>query len=505
MRRILQFLRFPQIELFLVVVVIAGAFLVRTYRLDAPLGDWHSFRQADTASVTREYVKHGIDLYRPQYHDLSNIQSGEDNLRGWRMVEFPLVNGLIAFVLRSNPNLDLVVTSRLFSIGASLAAMVALYWLSRSLYGRKIALVSLLVFAFMPYSIYFSRTILPEPFTVFLSLLAAVFIRLWNIRRNDVWLLLAGTVFSLAMLVKPMAIFFVPFLVGVWWRDRQKGWQPVVKAAAIGGASLVPFGLWRNWILQFPSGIPASDWLFNGNNIRFRPAWWRWLFADRLGRLMFGYWGAAFLLLGIPAGCSTAFKWPKSRSWFGMLSACGSQIDKYLKKEGAVVLGVLGMLAYVSVFATGNVQHDYYQILTVPILSLLWARGVMWLVSMGKGLQQWCLVAAVVAASGLSFIFAWYEIRGNFNVNNPAIVSAGRAVDRLTPPDAKVIAPGFGDTTLLFQTNRRGWPIGFEIPDKIAKGAQFYITTSQDDEANELMRQYTVIEKTDEYILIDLR
>jgi hypothetical protein len=82
----------------LLVGLLVGAFLVRLYGITNPLADWHSFRQADTASVTREYIKHGVDLLHPKYHDLSNVQSGQmnegkDNVEGWRMVEFPLSMG----------------------------------------------------------------------------------------------------------------------------------------------------------------------------------------------------------------------------------------------------------------------------------------------------------------------------------------------------------------------------------------------------------------------------
>src|SRR6187401_338035 len=112
-------------------IIIVVSFLARIYKITNPVADWHSFRQADTASVTREYVKHGVDFLRPKYQDLSNIQSGEnnqgrDNVEGWRMVEFPLVNGLLAYFLRSFPSLDLVLTSRLASVFASLCSLVFL-------------------------------------------------------------------------------------------------------------------------------------------------------------------------------------------------------------------------------------------------------------------------------------------------------------------------------------------------------------------------------------------
>ena len=47
--------------------------------------------------------------------------------------------------------------------------------------------------------------------------------------------------------------------------------------------------------------------------------------------------------------------------------------------------------------------------------------------------------------------------------------------------------------------------VGFEIEDKIAKGAQYYVSTSYDDEAHMLEKEYPVLAKTSDYIIIDLR
>ncbi|MFH2118333.1 MAG: hypothetical protein ABII10_01205, partial [Candidatus Paceibacterota bacterium] len=93
---------------------------------------------------------------------------------------------------------------------------------------------------------------------------------------------------------------------------------------------------------------------------------------------------------------------------------------------------------------------------------------------------------------------------GFFNVNHWEYQKAGRVVDRLVPADAKLIAPAMGDTQFLFQTNRTGWPIGFEIQDKIDQGATHYVTTSMDDEAQELAKTYAIIEKNDLFLLLDL-
>ena len=38
---------------------------VRLYKITSPIGDWHSWRQADTSAVTRNFVKYGSDLLHP--------------------------------------------------------------------------------------------------------------------------------------------------------------------------------------------------------------------------------------------------------------------------------------------------------------------------------------------------------------------------------------------------------------------------------------------------------
>ena len=154
------------------------------------------------------------------------------------------------------------------------------------------------------------------------------------------------------------------------------------------------------------------------------------------------------------------------------------------------------MLAYVSVFAGGNVQHDYYQVLLLPMLCAVVGRGFAGLLELvPKTVSRYGMVLVVVGLSAFSMFVSWYTMRGYYNVNHWEIVEAGAAADRLLPKDAKVIAPYMGDTAFLYQTKRTGWPIGFEIEDKIAKGAQYYISVNFDDETNALMKKYKVLGK----------
>lgn len=463
----------------ILLAILVLALSLRLYGLTNSLTDWHSFRQADTASVTREYVKHGIDLLRPTYQDLGNIQSGLDNVHGYRMVEFPFINAGLAVLLRSFPFLDLVVTSRLWSILASLGTTVCLYYLGKRWANQTVGYLAALVFASLPYAVYYSRVILPEPsFTFFLTASILSF-DLWlttTSRRRWGWYLLALASFALALLLKPFALFFAPILG--YLAITKYRWRVFLQPGLyLFGLSLVPLFAWRHWIQNFPEGIPASSWLLNGDGIRLRPAWFRWLGWERYTKMILG--GANLIVL-----CSL---WAPNK------------LRQLLVVWGGCVL------LYLVVIATGNVRHDYYQSITLPWVALALGQGwwqlAVWLRTRVNLRFSLIVVSGLFLASILisrHFIIGFYRTRPDWE-------QAGQAVDRLTPADAKVIAPAMSDTALLFQTNRTGWTLGGEIERKIELGAGYYISTAYDDEAQQLAAKYQVIEKTDNHILIKLR
>lgn len=79
-------------EYLLVGALLVLGFGVRLYKIDNPIADWHSWRQADTAAVTRNFVKYGVNPFLPRYDDLSDVSGYGFNLQGYRLVEFPLFN-----------------------------------------------------------------------------------------------------------------------------------------------------------------------------------------------------------------------------------------------------------------------------------------------------------------------------------------------------------------------------------------------------------------------------
>jgi 4-amino-4-deoxy-L-arabinose transferase-like glycosyltransferase len=301
------------------VLILFGAFYVRMYKFSGLVADWHSWRQVDTSAVSRYFVEHGFDILRPKYEDLSKAVSLKDNPQGYRFVEFPIYNVLQAGFFKLFGHYTLEEWGRLVTIFSTLATIVFLYLLLAKYVGKRAGLIAAFFFAFVPYSIYYGRTILPDQSMVAALLAGTYFFSNWIEQPKFSilsWQFLLAVIFICAsILLKPYALFFtLPLLYlairqfGFGFLKKWQFWLFLI-------LTVTPFGLWRLWMNQpaFLPGIAQNDWLFNGNHIRFKGAFFQWLFADRISRLILGYWGLPFVVLGMLR------KINKKEGWFFFL------------------------------------------------------------------------------------------------------------------------------------------------------------------------------------------
>lgn len=461
---------------FILFLILTGCFAVRLYKINNPLGDWHSWRQADTASVSRIYLEKGINLLYPQYYDISPVQTGVYNPDGARMVEFPIYNALNVIAYKAFPRFTLEEWGRFVSIICATLTTYIVYLLGKKYLGNWGGLASAFFYAFIPFNIYFTRVILPEPMTVLFGTLSLWLFSEYIDRNSKVNLFASAISFAIAMLLKPYMIFYaVPM---IYLAVKKFGIKKIFRQYGLLIAfdlALIPFFLWRIWVNQYPWGIPFFAWAFNGNHIRFRPAFWRWIFGERLGYLILGVWGLIPFVYGVLKKGNTVLK------MFG-----------------------LGIFLYVSVVASANVMHDYYQTLAIPAIALLVGGGAVMLWNATE-FDKWLRRFVVIFCVGMMLGMGWYQIKENYKVNHPEIFEAGAAADKLIPKDAIVIAPYNGDTAFLYQTHRFGWPIVDRSFDELIKlGADYYVSVNYDKDTNDLLAKYKVADKTKSYVIIDL-
>ena len=473
-----------KLEYILLSIILIFAFLSRLYKIGNPIADWHSWRQADTASVTRTYLEQGINILYPRYHDISSIQSRIFNPNGYRFVEFPIYNVTHALLVKYFPTFSLEVWGRLLSIFSSSVSIVILFLIGRKYLGRAGGLLAAFFFAFLPYNIFFTRVVLPEPMATTFALIALwLFIKYSESLKNSYFY--SSSIFlALALLVKPFIIFFAApiFYLAI---TTEGSLRKIIRTKNLLrkyllylALSFIPVIAWRIWMSKFPEGIPLFEWAFNGDRIRFRPSFWRWIFGERLGKLILGTWGLIPFI-------------------FGVLSK--------RKKNSFILSFLLGMFLYVLVVATANVKHDYYQTFIIPAVSLTLAAGslVLW---KGDGMNKYLSRLTLIFSIFMMLMLGWTQVKDNFSIIHPEILEAGAAVDRLTPKDSLIVAPYNGDTAFLYQTKRWGWPaIDDSIDNIIERGADYYVSVSLNDSDTKMFKErFKIIEETPSYILLDL-
>lgn len=475
LKKIKKFTDSTKFEVLIVLAILFGAFLVRLYKVDSPIADWHSWRQVDTASVARIYVNEGIDLLYPKYYDISSIQTGRFNPEGLRFVEFPLYNLVHAVAFKTVPQIGFEVWGRLISILASIISAICIYLLGKRLVNKLTGFFSLFFFSFIPFSVYYSRVILPEPITTMFAVLSILLFVKYFDTDKKIYLFTAAVSFSLSLLIKPYTIFYA--LPIVYLSIKKFGFKGIFKNIPLLLAldiALIPVIAWRGWINTSHNlvGIPHLAWAFNGDGIRFKPSFWNWIFAERLGKLILGMWG--LILFG-----------------FGIVTRTKLKVIE--------IMGI-GMLLYVVIVATASVRHDYYQSIAIPVIVLILGLGAsrMWT-------ENWRGKALLVFCVFMMFLTGYYQVKEFYKVNHPEFITIGKIVDESLPKDAKIIVPDNGNTVFLYYTNRRGWPVLETSIDEVrAIGAQYFVSVNNDADTNMLKNKFNMFKEGPNYWIIDL-
>lgn len=475
--KVFKLINSRKFEAFLVLMILIAAFAVRLYKIDIPINDWHSWRQVDTAAVARIYVEEGINILYPKYYDISSVQTGYFNPEGLRFVEFPLYNIAHALAFESFPQIQFEIWGRLISVLSSLVTAICVYFIAkRESRDKIVSLASLFFFCFIPFNIFYSRVILPEPMAAMFAVSSILFFVKYYDSDKKLFLFTSSILFSAGLLIKPYTLFYA--LPIAYLAIKKFGIKKLITNIPLLIAldiALIPVFLWRAWIDSGANiiGIPFVKWVFNGDGIRFRPAWWRWIFGERLGYLILGVWGIVPFVFGL--------------------------IAKSNKLKLSMFM-ILAALSYVVVIATASVRHDYYQSILIPAIALILGIGAGEMWKMGAKAKV-ILSVCVVLMLGMG----WYQIKEFYKINHPEFVEVGKIVDESVAKDARLIVPDNGNTVFLYYTHRRGWPVlQGSIEEFIGLGADYFVSVNNDADTNMLKNKFNIFKQGPNYWIIDL-
>ena len=443
-------------------IIILVAFIVRMYNISVPLADFHSWRQADTAAVARNLERGGFNIMMPTFDDLSNLQSGIDNPKGLRFVEFPIYNVTFALLHSALPFFSLETWGRVVAVFFSLLCIAGLYYIALVEGGRVAAIFTALTYAIMPFFVYFSRVILPETPAVSLAICAIFFLHLFTTEKSRkkkvLWFGLSTISFAISLLIKPTTIFYALPLLVLFIRKYKYSIPKQFDVLLYFLVAIIPLLLWRYYITKYPEGIPASNWLFTMVNtsegqkeIFMRPAFFRWIFYERLNNLILGGYLSVFFILGI-----------------------------IRKQKTYLPLTIIAAgFVYLFVFQGGNVQHEYYQTILFPGIALAVGLGVALIIESTKTfLHPVITTPIVILLFTASILFSWYQVKGYYVIPKDLLLMAN-IIQTFTKPTDKIIADRMGDTTLLYLSDRKGAPLLYRTPEEMQKLGYQYILTDK--------------------------
>ena len=378
-----------KIDTLLLGALLVLAIALRMYHITYPLADWHSWRQADTAAVARNFVDADFNIFLPRFDDFSNVQSSIYNPEGYRMVEFPLYNSATALLHMAAPSLPIEVAGRIISIIFSLIIISIVYYLLLKEHSRIAAMIGGLIFSTFPFFVYYSRVVLPDMTALGCGMISIYLLYMWSQKKETIirWICAISSLvfFACALLIKPTTIFFAPALAYLFFRNYHVKTIKSPIPYLFFGLSIIPLVLWRIYITQYPAGIPLSKWLFTSVNtslglqeILLRPSFFRWVFLERISILILGGYALVLVIMGIT-------RRPKNGYFLLTLPFCA--------------------LCYLLIFEGCNVQHDYYQIMILPALAICAGLGGAYLLQSSKAVPHRIFNSVLVVSILLS---SWY-------------------------------------------------------------------------------------------------
>jgi 4-amino-4-deoxy-L-arabinose transferase-like glycosyltransferase len=363
----------PWVYVCIVAIFILGTGLRLLDLTDPPL-DYFPQRQLRGAIIARAIYYQLLPSIDPSVRNQAVYISDtmDDN-------EPPVFESLVAFTYLVTGGEQLWI-ARIYAILFWLLGGVALYLLARRMTSAIAAIAPLIYYFFLPWSVIFGRTFLPDLPMMMLTLWVAYTLYRWGEAPSWKWAILTGLLAGLAGYVKLPAVFpIMLMLIGVVLATL--GFKKAIKSPQVWvmAALFIIFpAVYYLFVIPDWSGAYVNFTLGFLNNL-FQPSFYiRWvIFAGGLVDL-----GVAIIsFVGI---------------WL------------LPKKARIIPLALwLGYLVYGMAFPHHIITHEYYSIPLIPAVALSLApiAGLIFdrMTSRGK-LAQWALVGVLVFSVGYS---AW--------------------------------------------------------------------------------------------------
>lgn len=421
------------VRLFLLAVITLGVMArAATYR--SPLFDFHSWRQADTAAIARNFLEERFNPLYPQI-DHRGAQPHGYVETGFELHAFAVA--AIARLVGFSPALGRLLNVLLFPFAALL-----LFGFVRRRYGETAGLVAAFLYSLgLPLTMYMDRAFMNEALLALLSIACLRAAQAYCERPRALPLLLLVLASSLIAAVKPtFLIVWGPLVALFIERFGARGlirWEPWLAGAITMACGLLWFSHARHLFEMTGLSFGLSDklldldLLFSGD---YAFIVLRRLFKDVLGPIVFVF---------APVGLVAAAR----------------------RGRYAEAAGLATFLLYLAVVTPGNFHHNYYQLPVVPYATALAAFGVVRGLDRFARRYSWDSSRTLLAYAAVLWVAAMATFVRNVSAHNwyEVDLSRQRLCEDLAPvlrPDDRAVFVSHQNPDVLFCIGRKGWLLG---------------------------------------------
>jgi hypothetical protein len=329
----------PLTRFVMIATLFAAAFVVRLYRIDQPLLDFHPIRQYRTAILARVYCYQGAE----------SIPQWKKELLAAYKNRIPLLEPPIGEIVTAGlwriAGVEYLLLPRIISCVYWLVGGIFLYLIACRLISPGAAFFSLLFYLFWPYNILLGRSIQPEAMLVMLYLCSVFLMLCYYDRPTMPGLILAAVAAGCAILIKPYVIFpiYAAFVSLGIFKHGLSGFIMNPKSILFVFISLLAGGLY------YGHSFLASEYLGRRGQMQFVPSL---LLTGR-------FWKGWLTMIGHTTG---------------IVALIAAIAGTFLCRKGLARVFLTGLWAgyiiFGLVFNNAIYTHDYYQAPMIPIVAL---------------------------------------------------------------------------------------------------------------------------------------
>ncbi|MDD4937674.1 MAG: glycosyltransferase family 39 protein [Candidatus Shapirobacteria bacterium] len=413
----------------ILILILALGLVVRLKDFNVLPIDAHPMRQTDTECVAYFIAISKSNFLNPKACLMRPVSNNE----GYFFLEMPFYELAIAGSYKIFGFYPFA--ARLINLILYILGSLGLFGFMSKWWNKKIALLSVFIFSFIPGSIFFvGHAIHPDAMAVSFIMVALYFG--WKYRENGKFinLILSGLFLGISVASRPFGLICLPMLGYFLYLRKSK----VKDYLIILFLSIGFYGFW--WWRTKSIGIDMGweNWVLGGREklldlAILKNLIWKNVIGETMGKIVSGLAGLG-LIIGL------------------------------VKKDKRIIplsLWIGGVIVYWLVVPNGNITHQYYADVYIPLFVILAAIGLEWIWNKNKILAL--LILPILIYNGVR--------TSNYHYGNQAggemEIKIAEDIKKAIPEDKKIIYLAVADSVPLSLSHRQGWMLG-EWPIDVA-------------------------------------